>query len=99
MRKERFHLKSKVATGHRIQSGDNSGIGPYLRDATLILPLGTLQSFQMMAGTVVVHQLPAALGNTILPTEKHKHEEKDTVTDTLLNCQNTFLVHSSWRSK
>lgn len=54
-----------------MESGDNSGIGPYLRDATLVLPLGALQSLQVVAGTVIVHQFPAALCDAVLPTGKH----------------------------
>lgn len=56
-----------------MESGVNGGISPYLRDSTFILPLGALQSFQMVASTVIVHQLPAALCNAILPTRKCMH--------------------------
>jgi hypothetical protein len=73
-----------------VESGINRGINPYLRDPTLILPFGALQSFQVVAGTVVVHQLPAALGDAILPNgrthglrKRHGHKVSMTV-----KCQN-----------
>lgn len=55
-----------------MKSGVHHGMGLYLRDPTLILPFGALQGFQVMAGTVVVHQLPAALGDAILSTGKQQ---------------------------
>lgn len=57
-----------------MESGVSSWINSYLRDSTFILPLGALQSFQVVAGTIIVHQLPAAFCDAILLTRKCMHD-------------------------
>lgn len=65
-------LKAKLSGPYDMQSGTDHELDPYLWDSTVILPFGALQSFQVMAGTVIVHKLPAAFGDAILPTGKQK---------------------------